>query len=104
MFILMLIQIILLLILSTIVGLVVLIAKLTDPNSTPSPSREQIYPFGFALLFAGVYGIGALFGLFYIGRILPFDGWLAGLMMWAFYGLSILAVALLGYKIGGRKR
>jgi hypothetical protein len=98
-----LIPIFLVLILCTIAGVVVFIAKLTDPNTTPSPSRERLYPFGYAMLFAGVYGLGALFGLFYLGEIFPFEGWLAGLMMWAIYGLSILAAAALGYKVGGRK-
>jgi hypothetical protein len=99
------IQMISLLIISTIAGILIFIIKFTDPNTTPSPSREQLYPFGHALLYAGVYGIGAIFGLSYIGEFLPFDSWprLFGLLMFGGYGLSILAVAWFGYKVGRRK-
>jgi hypothetical protein len=100
----MLIQIIFLLILCTIAGAVVFIAKLTDPNFTPSSSRERIYPFGYALLFAGISGLGLLFVISYIGTFLPSDSVFISMTLLAGYGLSILAAAILGYKVGQPKK
>jgi hypothetical protein len=96
-------QLFLFLILLLLAGIVACLAALTDPNSTPNPNRQLLFPIGLSILL----GIGGALMLTYalaevVGALGGSDGFVGVATMLAGFGLSGIAGGVSGLVLGFR--
>jgi hypothetical protein len=96
------IQLFLLLLFLLLAGIVACLAALTDPNSTPNPSRQFLFPIGLSILL----GIGGALILAYalaeMAGALGSDGFVGVATMLAGFVLGGIGGAVSGFVLGCR--